>query len=534
MLNNGTVLHLRTVEVRASAANHDVVTYNRLVGHSIVSVAFSIVETVKVNFYAVSILDVHITVSFALDLGNDTVYEILLGSGSIVGTKCTCDGVELGVGYGSLGEGSGDLLGLGDSGVALADSSSNGDGYSGLVLRNGDGKSTSSIVNNDACVVGSVGKLNGVVVSAYDGKSDNGVSREASVESDLIKLELNLLSVGSLDLLEVAESINSCGDEVEVAVVKLDDTGYVCLLTVVCGVSISEGGLLGKRDTVVRGRKSYVGLVVTKLEVVVTVGSLLAADLNALDGYKERLLTNESCIVKSSCVSEDLGVVNGSYGGDVGVDDLNYCVNNLVEAVVGVLSAGNFNLHTYLEAEVCLRILGISETVDVVTAVVIEVLNVHTVSRGTVGLGEDTGDDTGNDYGIVILCCSVLCIRHGLVCRNLASIFLGYGVTICVRNGCLKGVCDFGEGLGIYIDGVEASLGAFLYGNACCINSPGYSIGGAVNNNLTNYVVVVRSCFSLVLVKGVDVLGSLCKARVFLATSGKDTEAEDSNEKKSE
>ena len=268
-----------------------------------------------------------------------------------------------------------------------------------------------------------------------------------------------------------------------------------------------EGLLLVLGDAVVGGGDSDVGLLAAQSKLVVAVGQILAGDLNALDGDEQRLLADQSLVVQCLCIGENVGVVDGLNRLDGLVEDLDGGVYDLVKAVVGILQAAGLDRHTDLQTKICLGILGVDQTVNVVAALVIKVLDVDTVAAGAVGLGEDTRDDTLNDDGRVILSGCVLGVREHLVCGNGALKRLHDRVTLVVLDGGGELVVDVGLGLFVDVDGHEAGLFTLLDGDTLGhVNGPVDRVNGRADHHAACDVVVGGSLDGLVLVKAVQII----------------------------
>ena len=231
------------------------------------------------------------------------------------------------------------------------------------------------------------------------------------------------------------------------------------------------------------GRNSDVGFKCAELEFVVTVGSVFAGDLNALDRDERALLFGDGLILERCCICKEFGVILGSYGGYSGIGDLIRCVFDLMRAAVNVLRTGNKNLHAYFDP----RFDGIgSRTVDVVCAVF--VFKVETVIATAVGLGDDRRYYTFHDHGVA--CCGVHIFLPGgnLECGNLVREFNGESVAISILYGCLEGVFDLG--LGLFVEGDRYHLFLIHRGDGDCavVRRPFDIIGNAVNGGHTYYL----------------------------------------------
>ena len=403
--------------------------------------------------------------------------ELVCGLGCGVGSLLRKEGIG----------GSRDKLDVVSNGlVSLTAGSNEGYGYgSGLF-----GKSNDKLAVLDLNVLTGSGPCegNGVVLSACCGKSDRCCLGNSLGNGDTVDLEVDLLSVGSFDLSVVGLNVNAYGDEIECAVVKLNDTGNVCLVALVGGVVSLEGIDICLGDTVVGGRNSYVRLERAELEVVVAVVFLNTADLNALNGYEHRLSGNESSVGKSSSVLIDLGEINGLNGLDSSVIDLDVSGYYLVKSIVCILDTGYGYGHTNLNSKVSIGILGINETVYIITALTLEVLDVYAVAGRTVGLGEDTGYNTANNYGSIVCCCSVLSEGEYLECGNGSLEGSGLNVTVSISDSSGKSVTDRLVCLGNNY-GYEVGILCCYDSNSLIVGFPGYRELNALNGNYGNEVV---------------------------------------------
>ena len=284
----------------------------------------------------------------------------------------------------------------------------------------------------------------------------------------------------------------------------------------------------------VGGVDSEVGLNTVELELVVLGGfnlGFLSGDLNALDGYKGRLENGKSFITLSFSVLEDLGDINRSNRSDFGGLDLCGSTLDFVSVRVDSLKTGDFNGHTNLDAKISNGVFF--HAVSVVAAV--SILNVKVVVLAACSLRGSCSNNTNYNNSVAVLSCDVVCIRHNFVLGNLAVVGLGYSVTCIVRNGSSKCVSNILIGLNGELNSVNTVILAYD-GNLVRAGLPGYGVEGIVDLYFTNYIVVAGGKLCFVLVKRVEIFGSLCKTGVFfiLATCGKDTKAKDSNQKKRE
>ena len=266
------------------------------------------------------------------------------------------------------------------------------------------------------------------------------------------------------------------------------------------GVVSLEGIDICLGDAVVGGRNSDVRLECAELEVVVAVIFLNAANLNALNGYEHRLSGNESSVGKCGSVLIDLGEINGLNGLDSSVIDLDVSTYYLVKSIVCILNTGYGYGHTNLKAKVSLGILGINETVYVVTTLTLEVLDVYAVTGRSVGLGEDTAYNTANNYGSIVCCCSVLSEGEYLESGNGSLEGSGLNVTCIILDGSGKSVTNR---LVCLRNGYsyEVRILSSCNGNSLIIGFPGYCELNALNGNYGNKVVARGSLGCCVLVK---------------------------------
>ena len=263
-------------------------------------------------------------------------------------------------------------------------------------------------------------------------------------------------------------------------------------------------------NTVVGGGDTNVCFLIAQLKLVVAVLQRLTGDLNALDGNQHGLLSNQSLGLQVGGVGVDLGVIHGGYGLDGGIHNLNRGTYYLVQATVGVLQTGNRNGHTNLQTQISLGILGVGKAVNVVSALVVQILNVHTVAAGAVGLGEDTGNDTLNNHGSVIGGSRVVGIGEYLVGGNGALEGLLYGLAVLCLDGGGENVVDLLVGLFIHVNGDEAGLGAFLNGNALGdVYGPLYGVNHAVHHNAAGNIIIGGGKGGIVLIKIEEIVAGI-------------------------
>jgi len=370
-----------------------------------------------------------------------------------------------------------DLEGLGVFSITTL--CGNGDSYYKLLVGNSESE---LIVCNNSCTGGICGcPSEGYIVvsgSCY-GKVDNLVRGSRSVEVKTSKLKSNLFGIGSFGNGNVTERISGNGGEVEVAAVNGDYTGNVGNVAIVCSVDSLDVSNSLAGGSVVRAGDSEVNLVLAKLEVVVSIVAYLK-DSYTLYGNKESLLCNESCIIKLFSTCKNFGVVDRLNGLDSLVNYLYGSINDLVCAVVKILITTNNNGHTGKDNAV--RI--VCEVVNVVTAFVIQILNVETVSLGTSSLGEHTGDDTCYSYESLVFCRSILSEGCELELGNREVELKSCSGAVGSGNGCGEDVCEILESILVNVYGNGVVLCIHIDSNLIGVNSPGNSVCYACDHNL--------------------------------------------------
>ncbi len=271
------------------------------------------------------------------------------------------------------------------------------------------------LTDNDDLASGYPAYYNVSVVSAYKGKGILAGIAVGCLYGKVFFLVCNLLSVGLFNYCEVVESIAGNGSEIELIAVNGYKTSYITCVTKVCSVCSLDCVCICACAGVVGGGYSKIYLVLSDLEVVVTVVTSLK-DGNALNGYEECLLTNEFLSLKAFSVLKKLGVVCRSYGSLIGINDRNACAYYLVCSVVVVLASAYANLHADLNAVK----LVVSEVVYVVTAV--SILKEEVISGPAVALLCDTCNDTLNCDKITVSCSSILSVCVDSHLRNYESV----------------------------------------------------------------------------------------------------------------
>ena len=402
----------------------------------------------------------------------------------------------------------GEGLSLGLS--AALDGQGNGNGS--ILLGEGNGQLTA--VDNSTSVVGGPGVSNLGIGGTCQRKLNNGIIGDAIGQNNVAKLHLDLLAVGALGQLAVIESICADGDQIEVTVVKLNDTADKGVVAELLGVQLLEGLLLFLGDAVVGRGDTDIGLQITQFELVVTAGGVLTGDLNVTHVNKHGLSAGQRRVVQRGRIQHRIGIVHGNHDLNTGLFyDGNGCINDLIQAVISILRAGDLNGHTDLQTKICLGILAILQTVDVITALALHILDVDTVAAGSVGLGEDTGNDTLDSHNSVVLGSSVIGIAEFLICGNLAGEGLLHRLTALALNGSGQRVGDLGFCLFVDVDCEETVLLARLDGNTVGhIDSPLNGVSDTVNHNAADYVKIGRGLLRVVLIQAEQVIA--CESKV--------------------
>ena len=392
-------------------------------------------------------------------------------------------------------------LGLG----LLTALSGHGDGNLSILL--GEGHGELAAVNHGASVIG--GPCKGNLGIGRTGQRDinHGILGNAPGQHDVAQLHIELFGITSLGQLAVGKCLSADGNQVEVAAVELDDTGDIGGVPEIIGMQLLEGLLLILGDAVVGGGDTDISFLIGQLELVVAAGGLLTGDLNTLDGDEHRLSLYQSGIGECLGIGVCLGVVNGSNLLDRLVDDGDGGIDDLIQAVVGILGTGSLNGHTDLESQIRLGILGIDQAVYIVTALVLQVLNVNAVTAGAVGLGEDTDDNALNGNNVTVCGCRIVGIRELLVCGNLAVEALLNGLAGLALDGSGQLISDLGLGLFVDVNGEEAILFACLDGNTLGnVNGPLNSVSHAVDHNTSDHIEVGRGDFCVILIQAEQVI----------------------------
>ena len=493
-----TVLHLGVVVVLTQdTQDDDVVACNGLVLHGVVSGrTVSAVSTVNGEYVAQLVNDVHVTVGSVVNFLDDTGDDVLLSGVGVVllsaaDSQSILDGGDglgeldlkvLGSGYVAGGNGSGDL----DDGGGVGNDQSEltvCDGGSGVLLGQSPG---------DGHVV---------VVLAYTCEINDCVGGERRGKRQTVLLGLNLLSVGLGDNGVVGEAIGAYGDDVGIAGVENQDTGYVSGVAEVLQVggvdaclvvSLQGGGEVGDVG-------SDVGLLAVQgeLEVLAGTAKLLTADGNTLQG------DNQTNVGLEVAGGEDLGQVGSLNGLDGSVDDDEVTTLGLLHAAVGGRGSGNGNGHTDLDA--CLQGILI-QLVAVVTALAVQVSHEEMVSGVACALGVDTDNDTGNGNHVTGLGVHVVLEGGNGERGNGAVVGNGGGGAIGSGNGSGDLVVD---GLTGHLVNLDGPVGATLNGvDLVAVNSPSNDVLVQADHDLSGQLVVSCGDDVLLLVEGVEVLDS--------------------------
>ena len=259
------------------------------------------------------------------------------------------------------------------------------------------------------------------------------------------------LFCGSLNVfLEVGEGGNAHGNEVGFAVVKNNDTGYVCFPAELFFVSVVYGSLIGAGVSFAilinlegGGEITYIGTNVSssavELEVEVlrcVFGHILSTDFNALNGCGHTNVVSEGF----AC-SKLIGEVERSNFFLVGVNDLYYgAALNFLHAGVGFDGTGNFNSHTNFDLAFRNGIL--SYAVAVVTALAFEVSQEEVVVLIANRFGVDSNNDTSNNNVFALLSCHIFLKGVQHILRNGEVEGLGCGGAVCCLNGSGQNVGD--------------------------------------------------------------------------------------------
>ena len=347
----------------------------------------------------------------------------------------------------------------------------------------GNGSSTGNnidLVINDS-EVGGVGRNpsdgNVIMESACGGENQLGglVDRLRNVE--FVKSFLCLFFIGLNDQLDVVESGSGNGNEVEVAVVEGNDTGYVSLPASLFSVGCDESILICGCKCKGRTGDTQVSFLAGKLEVEVAVIKCLTADLNTLNGNKARLHLYKSLILQGCSVLEGFGVISRGNGGLFLGEDTNGSILDFMGATVDVLGTGCRNGHTDLNAEVS-RI--ISHTVNVVSAAGC-ILQENAVVGCACSLRNDTGNNAFNSGdGSALFSSDVFIPSHENIYGNSEVEGLGSGL-VAALNGSGQNVLNFLGGLFVNVDDVGGVV--FLFDlNLVGVNRPFNGVLNAGNS----------------------------------------------------
>ena len=470
--------------------------------------AVSILVEVNVVLYAI-LEDVELVAAFS-SLGIDSnCLSSILGGGEVSSANATVKVQSLV--QGNLEQGSNVALGCRENnaggnfngkflGCGLA---VNGSGSGQL---EGNGSSTGNnvdLVINDSevsCVGRNPSDGNATMESACGGENQlcGFVDRLRNVE--LVKSFLCLFFIGLNDEFDVIECRIGNRNEIEVAVVNGNDTGYVGLPASLFSMGCNKCILFCGGECESRAGDTQVSFLAGKLEVEVAVIKRLTADLNALNGNERRLLGNKSSVLQVCGVLEDFGVISRSNGSLFLGEDRNGCFFDFVSATINVLLTGCGNGHTDFDAEVS-RIIG--HTVNIVSAAGC-ILQEYAVVAGAGFLRNDTGNNAFNSgNGCILFSCNVLIPSHQYIYGNGEVEGLGSGL-VAALNGSGQNVLNFFCGLFVNVYKVVVFIEFFDF-NLVGVNRPFNGVLNAGNVSYSGYLEVSGGNV-LVLVEVVNVI----------------------------
>ena len=266
---------------------------------------------------------------------------------------------------------------------------------------------------------------------------------------------------------------------------------------------------LGKRTS--RGGNSYIGLVVTKSEVVITVITKLT-DGNALEGYVHTLNANEFLSLQVSSSLECVGkILCYNVGLSAVVEDFNRCVLKFKRAVVDIHRTGNANRHTELNVKIGYGVL--IKTVYVVATV--NVLNVETVCSIALGLRDNTRNNALNDKEVALFSRCIISKGIFFELGNFSLEFNLDGVAVSVGNGSRQGVGDVSF---CSVDNVNKNSRVILSGNrdaGYVAYGPFKRKGNACNAKCADQLVVNGSRFASFLIQCFKIVFCILKAGIF-------------------
>ena len=474
---NLCVLNLRsTIVLTCRTGKNYVVACNGLIAFVLTILLIAKPSTVDGENVAELVYDLHVAVVSTVHFLNNTCNEVvLLGVGVVILSRTNVN--DFLDGGDNLGKLKGECLGIG----CIAKSSGSGKVYRKSFLGNNNAELTINNGESAGGVVGCPSDSNVCVCSACCGKSDvTLVGAVRGLDADFLESVSNLISGSDNNFLKVLEAVNAQRNEIRIAIVQNQNTGYICSPVAVSCVSFIDESLVGGGVNRVLngnaakggGEVTYVGTevsgLVTQLEVQVLVGILLKSltlDDNAIDGY-----CHTNIVLQGLACCEHGGYVESSNVLLGGVNDSCRTAVGLLHTILGRNGSSNLNGHTNLDAEISNRVLR--QVIAVVTAIAVYVSQEEVVVLVVHGLGGHSNNNTLDNYVSAGLCSHVLCMRPQNVLGNGEIEGLGCGGTVCSLNGSSELVCKLFGRLFVYV----YDVGVFILlgdGNLVGVNRPG-------------------------------------------------------------
>ena len=486
--NDLGVLYLRSSVVLTNrTGNNYVVAYNGLITFEFAILLIAKVCAVNNENITQLIGNFQVAIVATVNFGDDTCNKVVVGGVFVVlhlGTHIN-DVLDGGDNLGEL-----DGVGLGFDYFTASNGSGKGDGCCFIRNLNGElvaiGKGSSGGIS-ECPSDGNVG-----VCYAYSGESDCCICVKSGFNFDFFYSVSNSVVIGDNNLFKVFKAINAHRNEVRIAIVQNQNTGYICSPVAVICVSFINDCLAGAGVNVINegnvanggGEVAYIGAevrcLVTQLEVQILIGILfkiLTLDDNTLNGYESTniVLQGFTCCElfgDVECGNVFLGLVNNSRGALVG----------LLHTVLGGNLGSNFNGHTNFNADST----GVGfKIVAIVATLAVQINHKEVVVLIAGGLGVDGNNNTLNNY-LGIGCSShVFLVAPKNVLRNGEVEGLGCGGAVSRLNGSGQNVRDICCGFIRYVYNVveiilfgDGNLAGFLgkgpsnvigYGGCACI-----------------------------------------------------------------
>ena len=514
VVNENRILKLSVVVLTNHTKNGNEIAYLRLVtGEVTVLIVVLVIQTINVNTVLRAInhsYDIHITVDVARDLLNGTGNVVMLLSVLIL-NEISNHIVNFlnSKGSNSL-NGYGEFLGLGN--LTGCSSSLELDALS--CGGNGNGKRTA--VKSSAIHATISYKL---PADRYIGKSGEG-GRKGGIACnlydtgniDVIKSCVNLYVSRLVLLNEVGKGSCRNRHQIEVAVVYSNDTNNISRIVEVCLEGLGKSLTLCLRNAVGGRGNSQVGLVVTKLEIVVAVAIGVLKKRNTADFYKHTVLIDQLGCTERGGGSQNLGIIYGGYRLDGRINHGSYRISKLEGTVVIFLITYDTNGHTNRDGACGI----ICKVVSVVSAIAVQILKEKAVFLGRVdSLGDHAGNDTLNDQKLAVLCRNVFVKGVYRKCgdRKLEAAILLFALVVLDRE--LKSVAD-----GIIaklgnVYNVEVAVLTLGDSNRCIVGAPGNREDLFADGRVLHYLEAVGRRVHI-LVGQLNIIIRCLKIRVFL------------------